>query len=323
MSGAPTGRLFGLELTTPRLFAAVVLIWGTTWHAIIYQLQAGSPAFGVTLRFALAGLLVLALAAWRGDGLRLPLRAHGRLLLQGVFMYSLSYLCVYHAELHVPSGLVAVGYSASPLLAGLGAWALWQAPLTRRFLAGGVLGMAGVALIFWPELGATSARPDSALGLGFTVAAVLLSGVGSLMASRNQHHRLPFWPALGWSMLYGALASALLLRPADLVLPDAWSWWLSLAYLVVAGTVLAFSGFLMLQQRVGPGRAATVGVMTPAVALVVSTLFEGYRPDLFTLAGAAAAVGGNWMMLKGGASGQAVATPAPVPLKPAAVAAAE
>ncbi len=305
VNSTPNGRLFGLELTTPRLFAAVVLIWGTTWHAIVYQLQSGSPAFGVTLRFALAGLLVLALAAWRGDRLRLPWPAHARLALQGVFMYSLSYLCVYHAELHVPSGLVAVGYSASPVLAGLGAWALWQVPLTRRFLAGGVLGMAGVALIFWPELGATQQRPSANLGLGFTVGAVLLSGVGSLMASRNRHHGLPFWPALGWSMLYGAGVSALMLRGSDLALPTALAWWLSLAYLALAGTVLAFSGFLTLQQRVGPGRAATVGVMTPAVALVVSTLFEGYQPELLTLAGAAATVWGNWWMLTAGATAPA------------------
>ena len=105
------------RLSSPWLFALVVAIWGTTWHAIVYQLQHSSPEFGVGLRFGLAGVLVLAWAMWRGDSLRVPLRAHGLLALQGVFMYSLSYLCVYHAERHVPSGLVAVGYSASPLLA--------------------------------------------------------------------------------------------------------------------------------------------------------------------------------------------------------------
>jgi drug/metabolite transporter (DMT)-like permease len=63
--------------------ALVVAIWGTTWHAIVYQINHTSPELGVTLRFGLAGLGVLAFAAWHGQNLRLPLRAHGVLALQG------------------------------------------------------------------------------------------------------------------------------------------------------------------------------------------------------------------------------------------------
>jgi drug/metabolite transporter (DMT)-like permease len=310
------------RLPTAALFALAVLVWGTTWHAIVYQIEHGSPEFGVALRFALAGALALGLAVAQRQRLRLPLRAHALLVLQGVFMYALAYLCVYHAELHVPSGLVAVGYSASPLLAGVGAWALWRTPLTRRFLAGGVVGVAGVALIFWPELGAAGDRPQAGLGLAFTAAAVALSAVGALAASRNRLHGIAFWPAMGWAMLYGAaVAGAVHLWQVALADPPGsvppwpqgplpWSWWVSLAYLSVAGTVVAFAAFLTLQQRLGPGPASTVGVMTPVVALAVSTAFEGYRPDLFTLAGAALAVLGNVWMLRAGPGARAPVSPA-------------
>lgn len=291
------------RLSTPQLFVLAVLIWGTTWHAIVYQLAVGTPELGVTLRFALAGAVALAFSRWQGVALALPLRQHGRLALQGAFMYSLSYLCVYHAELHVPSGLVAVGYSASPLLSGLAAYGLWGTPVSRRFLAGGALGMLGVALIFWPEVAASQARPTAGWGLLFTVAAVLLSTVGSLSASRNSTHALPFWVSLGWSMVYGAALSAVVMAVQGQGLP-AWptaaSWWWSLAYLAGAGSLLAFGAFLTLQQRIGPGRAATIGVMTPLVALAVSTVFEGYRPSAYTAAGALAAAVGNWWMLKRG-----------------------
>jgi drug/metabolite transporter (DMT)-like permease len=294
------------RLPTAWLFAIVVLVWGTTWHAILYQLGHGSPEFGVTVRFALAGALVLALAAARGATLRLPRRAHARLALQGVFMYGLAYLCVYHAELHVPSGLVAVGYSASPLLAGLGAHWRWGTPLPRSLVAGGLLGLAGVALIFWPELRSAGERPTAALGLAFTFGAVALSAIGALVASRNAHHRIPFWPGLGWSLGYGALAAGLVWAvsaawTAEAApgpwLPTAPAWWLSLAYLSIAGTVLAFAAFLTLQQRVGPAKAASIGVITPVLALAVSTAFEGFRPDAFTFAGAALALAGQVLML--------------------------
>ena len=133
-----------------QLFALSVLIWGTTWHAITYQLGHAAPEVGVALRFGLAGAVVLAMCALRGASLRFTVREHARLALQGGFMYGLSYLCVYHAERHVVSGLVAVGYSASPLVSGLGARLLFGTRVSQRFLFGGLLGLVGVALIFWP-----------------------------------------------------------------------------------------------------------------------------------------------------------------------------
>lgn len=284
-----------------QLFAVAVLIWGTTWHAILYQIEALPPETGVALRFSLAAAVVLALAAWRGDRLRFPWRVHGHFALQGIFMYGLAYVCVYHAERHVPSGLVAVGYSASPLIAGLAARALWRTPVSRSFLAGGLLGVAGVALIFAPEIAQVDARPTAGLGLLFTVAAVVLSAVGALAASRNAGQGLPFWPAMGWGLAWGAGAAVLIAlasHPLPAALPTAPSWWLSLAYLSVAGTVVAFAAFLTLQHRLGVGQASTVGVMTPVVALVVSTVFEGYRPGLATLGGAVLTVAGNVLMLR-------------------------
>ncbi len=287
------------RLPTWQLFAVAVAIWSTTWHAILYQLAHTTPEAGVTLRFALAGVIALIIAVARGDRWRCTWREHGLLAFQGMFLYSVSYLAVYHAEKHVPSGLVAVGYSASPLLAGVGAWLLWRAPLTPRFLGGGVLCVVGVTLIFWPEFGHVAEAASTTRGAVFTVAAVLLSAVGSLAASRNARHGLPFWAALGWGMLYGAALSfaVVLAGGQGMTLPTAWSWWLSLAYLALAGSVIAFACFLTLQQRIGPGAASTVGVMTPVFALVVSALFEGFRPVLLTWLGAALAAAGNLLIL--------------------------
>ena len=171
--------------------------------------------------------------------------------------------------------------------------------MTTRFVLGGVLGLAGVALIFWPEFGRAAGRSGAALGALFTLASVLLSTVGSLTASRNRVQGLPFWPALGYGMLYGAAVAALfaLVQGRSFAPPAALSWWLSLLYLALAGSVLAFACFLTLQERIGPGPAGTVGVMTPLLALAVSMAFEGFHPDVLTFAGAALAVLGNALML--------------------------
>lgn len=287
------------RLRSWQLFAICVLTWGTTWHAITYQIGHTAPDVGVALRFALAGLCVIGLCLWRGLPLRFSGTDHAVFALQGVFMYGVSYICVYEAERYLPSGLVAVGYSASPLISGIGAMLLFGVAVSRRFVAGGLLGLAGVALIFWPEFGKAAQGVSTAKGAAFTVGAVLLSSVGSLTASRNRHRGLPFWPALGFGMLWGAAAAALvaLAQGHSFMPPAAWSWWISLLYLSLAGSVLTFACYLTLQDRIGPGPSGAIGVMTPLLALVVSLMFEGYRPDLLTAVGAALAVGGNAMML--------------------------
>ena len=242
---------------TWQLFAICVLVWGTTWHAITYQVFDFSAEAGVAVRFALAGLhRARAVPLARGVPLGYSLADHTALALQGVFLYGVSYVCVYHAERFVPSGLVAVGYSASPLLAGIGAALLFGAALSRRFVAGGVLGICGVVVIFWTEITRASGGERAALGAVLTVASVLLSAVGSLVASRNRRRGVALLPAMGFGMLYGAVAAALvaLAFGRSVALPTAPSWWLSL-YLAFAGSVLTFACFLTLQDRVGVGAA--------------------------------------------------------------------
>jgi len=283
-----------------QLFAICVLTWGTTWYAITFQVGHVAPEVGVALRFTLAGLVVLALCVLRKERLRFTPVDHALFALQGAFLYGVSYICVYRAEQHLFSGLVAVGYSASPLVTGLGARALFGLRMTWRFVLGGVLGLAGVALIFWPEFGKAAGNHDTPLGALFTVGAVLLSAVGSLTASRNRPRGLPFWPALGFGMLYGAAVCALfaLAEGHGFAPPPILSWWLSLIYLSLAGSVLTFACFLTLQERIGPGPTGSVGAMTPLLALTVSMVFEGFQPDALTLAGAALAVAGNTLMLR-------------------------
>jgi drug/metabolite transporter (DMT)-like permease len=157
-----------------------------------------------------------------------------------------------------------------------------------------------VGLIFWPEFGKAREADATTLGVIFTASSVVLSTVGSLAASRNSNRGLPMWPALGFGMLYGAASSLIvvLTMGQPIVLPTAASWWISLLYLSLAGSVMTFACYLTLLEQVGPGPTGTIGVMSPLLALVVSMAFEHYRPDVLTFMGAALAVAGNVLMLR-------------------------
>ena len=287
-------------MSTAQLFSACVAIWGSTWLAITFQLGRVPPEASVFYRFLLAALLIFAWCAVRGVRMRLSAREHAWTALQGMLMFSASYLFVYYAEQHVVSGLVAVGYSASPLLAMLGMRAFFGAPMTPPVIGGSLMGIAGITLVFWPELAHIRGGGSAALGAVFTAIAVVLSSMGSLVAHRNHQHGYALWPSMAWGMLYGSalsLAVTLALGKPLTFEPTA-AYVLSLIYLSVLGSIVTFAAYLTVMKRVGAARAGYIGVMTPIVALVISAFVEGFRWQVVTVAGIAVSVLGNVVILR-------------------------
>lgn len=294
------------------LFFIAVAIWGTTWIAIKAQIAATTPEVGVALRFSLAAALVLLYCLARGIRLALPAGLHALLAAVGALGFSLSYLFVYHAERFIVSGLVAVGYSAAPLVNLLLARALLGTPMSRRVAAGGLLGLLGIVLIFWPEVGRLQGGGPLLAGAALTAGAVLASCVSNIGMARVQAAGLRGWAPMAYAMAYGALVSWAAVFALGQPLAIRWSpaFAASLAYLAVAGSVLAFGAYYALLARIGPARAAYVGVMSTIVALLVSALFEGYDWRLATFVGIALAVGGNVLALQSPAPARAPAAAA-------------
>ena len=230
-------------------------------------------------RFLLAGLLVAGWCRLRGIQLRLRAADHVALAILGLTMYSAAYICVYHAEEHLASGLVAVGFSAAPLLAMFGMRLFFGQPLTLRMAAGSLFGIA--------------------LGAILTMLAVLGSVFGGLLAHRNHNRGLHGVAAMAWSMGYGGLFAFLiaLALGRQIVIGTTPAYLLSLAYLAFLGTVAAFAAWLTLLGRIGPARASYVGVMVPVVALLISTVFENLAWHPLMIAGMLVSIAGNVLVL--------------------------
>lgn len=283
-----------------QLFIGCVAIWGSTWLAITYQLGRVEPEASVTYRFLLASLLLFAYCGARRLPLRYPAREHLWIALFGILMFSVSYICVYYAEQRIVSGLVAVGYSASPLLAMLGQRAFFGTPMTRKMALGSVLGIVGITLVFWPEFAHFSQGASPVAGAIFTVLAVVLSTLGNMVAHRNHDAKIPVWQGMAWGMLYGSIFSAAwtLGSGKGFAFEATPAYVLSLLYLVVFGSILAFAGFLTLLGRIGPARSGYIGVMVPIVALVISAAIEDFRWHALTWVGIAVSVAGNVVILR-------------------------
>ena len=286
-------------MPTFALYAICILIWGTTWIAITAQIDVLAPELGVAIRFGLAAAVLLAVCWWRKIPLRFPRRVQALILAQGLANFYASYVCVYAAERYVASGVVAVGYAASPLIGLILARLFLGVSMSRRVALGGVAGVGGVVLIFWHEFTRMTASQQVLWGAELTAAAVLLASLSTIAASAYHRMGVKGWGPLGLAMAWGSAGAfvQVLLRGV----PWTWSWHPqflgTLVYLALFGSVLAFGAYYALVHRVGPAKAGCTGVLTPVVALGVSSLYEGFLWTGLTVAGIALAILGNVVAL--------------------------
>ena len=275
------------------------LIWGSTWLVITFQLGVVAAEASIVYRFALAALLLLVYTLARRLPMRFTPRQHAFIALQGTFLFSLNYILVYLAEQNLTSGLVAIVFSMLILSNVVLGAVFLRNPIRPRVVLGGVIGVAGLALVFGPELAGFAQGGGWRLGLLLSAAAVLSASVGNILSARNQRAGLPVVQTNAYGMAYGAAMTLVIavVRGVPFTFDPSPSYILSLLYLAVFGSVIAFGTYLTLIGRMGVDRAAYIGVIFPLVALLLSMLFEGLNLGAVGLVGVALVAAGNVLVL--------------------------
>jgi drug/metabolite transporter (DMT)-like permease len=253
-------------------FAAVYVIWGSTYLAIRVAIETIPPFTMAAVRFLLAGglLFVWVRLRWRGPA---PTAAHwGRTLIIGALLFLAGNGAVVWAELHVASGLVALLVGMVPLWMVLVDWLMGSGPRPGPLLIGGLIwGLFGVGLL-------ASANGFSGPGSALIPALVVMAGgvtwaFGSIWSKTVD---LPPQPALATAMeMLGGGALLLVLGaltgeigrfdPSAVSLRSA----LALAYLVSFGSLIAFTAFMWLMKVSTPALVSTYAYVNPVVALLL------------------------------------------------------
>jgi drug/metabolite transporter (DMT)-like permease len=276
-------------------FLIVSLIWGSTWLVIRNQLGIVPSSWSVAYRFAVAaaGMFILALA------MRQPLKIDrtmtGWTMLLGILQFALNFNLVYAAEHHITSGLVAVIFALLIVPnALLAKWWLGR-PIGREFILGSIIATCGVALLMIQEYRAAPVGGrEVILGLTLTLCGVASASVSNVLQVTPKIARVPTITILAWSMLWGTIADAAFafavygppvidMRPAYLG---------GVLYLGIVGSVVTFPLYFRLIRDIGPGKAAYTGVLIPIIAMILSTIFEGYNWSALALGGGALAMVG-------------------------------
>jgi drug/metabolite transporter (DMT)-like permease len=268
-------------------FSLCTLIWGSTFLFIRIGNDYLPPLWGVTIRLALASVLLSAIVAaarrpWpRGAALQAA-------LLFGVVDFGLSLPLLYWGERDVPSGVAAILYATIPLMTAGFARAAGLERVRPLKLLGALVGLSGVALLVSSELrGHMPPLPLLAVFLGAATAA--LAGVllkrspgGDPLATNAIAHGvgIPF-----------CLVASLLLHERR-TLPGSLAAWLPIAYLTIVGSVVAFVTFVWLVQRWSVVRISFIAVIIPVLATSLGALVRHERLGAWVLLGALVVLAG-------------------------------
>ena len=280
-------------------YLATVLIWGSTWIAITFQLGVVDPQISVAYRFLLAALLLLLYGAVRRLPLRFNVRGHLFIALQGLCLFGFNYWLIYLSTQYLTSGLIAVLFSSVIAMNIVNGALFLGSPIRGYVVLGATTGLLGIALVFWPELSGVELTGDTVIAMALALFGTYLASLGNIVSARNQRAGLPVVQTNAFGMAYGGAAMLLvaLVSGTTLNFEGSVAYLSSLLYLSIFGSIVAFGCYLTLVGRLGADKAAYAMLLFPIVALQLSVWFEDYLWSPQSLIGVALILLGNAIIL--------------------------
>jgi drug/metabolite transporter (DMT)-like permease len=274
-------------------YIACALIWGTTYFAIRVSIgEGGYPTFvSAAIRFVVAAVLLWGVV---GLGRARPgprSRAEWAWCALAGVLAAGSYALVYFAEQFIPGALAAVLYGTLPLWMALLVSLTGAERPTRAALAGAVVSLGGMVVIFWERLAVSE---EQTLGVALMVGSVILSATYSIILKKHAHgqHALAtnavFLSACALVMTLAAVG----FEHKPLPWPPPAEPTLAVLYLAVVGSVVAFGSYFYLLKRIRLMTLSMLTLVIPCVALVVDALWESEPITGRTYAGVSVTLGG-------------------------------
>ncbi len=282
------------------LFITPVLIWGSTWYVIKFQVGNVDAMLSVSYRFGIAGVLMLIVCSLWKMKMNFTRKEHQFILLQGLLIFGFNYWLVYTSELYLTSGLVGLIFSLLVFLNILNGRIFLKTPFENKVIIGGFLGLVGTGMVFWKDLSHFSFTDGKIIGLCFAVGGTYLASLGNITSARNQKAGIPVIQSNAFGMVYGAIAMFIIavILGKEIRFEVSQSYVLSLLYLAIFGSIIAFGAFMTLIGNIGASKAAYVSLIAPVIALTISTFLEDYTWTTISLSGAVMILVGNVVALR-------------------------
>ena len=296
--GTSPHSLLRAQIAIP--FLIVALIWGSTWFVILGQNEGAPVGWSVTYRFVIATPAMFAVALAMRRSLRMSKAGHAVAFVVGVTQFCGNYNFVYRAEAYLTSGIVAVMLGLLMVPNTVLARLFLGQKITPRFLIGSAIAIAGIGLLLLHEARMAPVGDKVFLGVVLAFAGMMCASISNIVQANETGKALPTVSLLAWAMFYGTLVTGALawVVSGPPVIPTSGAYWAGTAYLALAGSVVTFPLYFTLIRRLGAGRAAYNGVAVIVIAMLISTIFEGYRWSPLAIAGAGLAMSGLIVALR-------------------------
>lgn len=277
------------------LYISMIFIWGFSWISIKWQHGDVAMEISIFYRFALAAIIMLIIGRLWGKLQRVTYQDHPFIALQGICLFCCNFLAFYSATMYLPSGLVAVCMASAPLFNAFHSKLFYKTQININFWFGGILGFVGLSLLFAGDILQTDWSQQTLYGLLFALLGTWCFSVGNMLSMRNSKHQIQPFTATTYAMIYGCVALLLIIfvRGLSFKFSMTSQYIGSLLYLALPASVLGFTFYLSLVDRLGASNAAYILVITPIVALSVSAVFEDYHWTLFSTLGLLLVIFGN------------------------------
>ena len=281
------------------LYLITVLIWGSTWVAINYQLGDVAPEASVTYRFALAALILFLFAKMKHLPMIFSIKQHGLFAAFGICLFGLNYLLLYNAQQHINSALACIAFSTLMLMNIVNAKVFFNTFITKQVYVGGAFGLFGIVTLFWPQLTDIELGAATFLGLGLCLLGTFSASMGNMISIKNQKNSIPIVQANAWGMLYGAIftSMAVVVQGKQFTFSFEPAYLSSLVYLSLFGSVIAFGCYLSLMTRIGSHKTSYANIIFPAIAVLISTVVEDFAWSEYTILGLSLVLLGNLVVL--------------------------
>ena len=277
------------------LYALMICVWGFSWIAIKWQQGVVPVEVSILYRFAIAACLMFIIGKIYNRLQPVSKSHHIYLAFQGIFLFCLNFIAFYNATNYIASGLTAVVMASAPIFNALNSKLAYRTKITSNFWIGALLGLGGISMLFINELSQTQWSSDQLKGLLYALAGTLCFSFGNIISMRNTRHNIKPFTSTSYAMLYGCLVLFLIIISKNLSFEFSFEHQYigGLLYLAVPATVVGFTAYLILVDRVGAHNAAYLLVITPIIALVISSIFESYQWTLYSTVGLILVVMGN------------------------------
>ncbi len=282
------------------LYGITILIWGSSWIMIKFQVEVVSASISIFYRFFLAAIILQCLCLIKRQKSVYALREYIFIAIQGFCLFAVNYWLFYLSAEYLSSGLMALIFSTIVVMNMINGRIWFGTPINLKMVFGAMMGISGLTLVFWPEIQWEDSNYNMFKGLIFAFVATYFSSLGNIVSLRNQKKGIPVFYSNAYAMTFGCLTMLMITMITDEHWNFSWNpqFLLSLVFLSVFASVVGFWCYLTLLGRVGADRGAYATLIFPIVALSISTVFEGYQWSLIAISGVVLILLGNYIILK-------------------------